>query len=53
MQRFLWNIVALIALVVIVIGAVFSSPANALREDMAPAKPADPSDRTASAVLPQ
>ena len=51
MKRFLWNVVALIALVVIVIGVVFSSSANALRKDAAPAEPAGPVDRSASVPI--
>ena len=51
MKRFFWNAVALIALMVIVIGVVFSSSANALRKDTAPVKPAIPPDRSASASI--
>jgi hypothetical protein len=51
MKRFFWNAVAFIALVVIILGVVFSSSANALRKDTASAKPAGPSDRGASASI--
>jgi len=51
MKRFFWNAVAFIALVVIVLGVVFSSSANALRKDTAPAKSVGPSDRGAPASI--
>jgi glucose uptake protein GlcU len=49
MKRLFWNTIAFIALVVIVVGIIFSSSANALRKDAPPAKPAGPSDHGASA----
>ena len=53
MQRFFWNVVALIALVVIIVGVVFSSSANALRRDTVPDKPAAPPDHSAPVSMSQ
>ncbi|HYS49927.1 MAG TPA: hypothetical protein VEM36_14245 [Xanthobacteraceae bacterium] len=51
MKRFFWNAVATIALLVIVLGIIFSTSSNLIRKDAALTKPSAPPDRSASDAL--